>query len=115
MDDEYISPKLQPFLLCWDVNGGLRLVAMIHAYRFKASLRVVRTKFKTHNKPGPSGEFAASVLLRFSSESNASTGDIVLKEVWFRKNMVQSSMWASAPSGSIDIARTLPRFHQQES
>lgn len=39
--------------------------------------------------------------------SRARMGDMVLNGVWLRKNIVQSSSCVSAPSGSIDIARTL--------
>ena len=35
----------------------------------------------------------------------ASTGDILLKDVWLRKNMVQSSSCFSAPSGNMRFAQ----------
>jgi len=72
----------------------------------------VRTRFNTHNKSGlaPASPWFASPPRPSgltSGVSNASTGEIVLNGVWLRKNIVQSSSCVSAPSGSIDMARTL--------
>lgn len=76
---------------------------------FKDLSCFVLTKFKTHSSSGrwvvrwsPGRGMGVT-----SGVSRARTGDMVLKDVWFRKKIVQSSSCVSAPSGNMDMARTL--------
>lgn len=67
---------------------------------------LVLTKFRTYNNSGfPSSSSMRE--LRTPGVSSARTGAIVLKGVWFRKKIVQSSGCLSAPSGSIRCASSL--------
>ena len=80
-------------------------------YRSQVLSCFVRTRFKTHNKscffPGSCSPSSGRSIERLSGVSKARTGEMVLKGVWFKKNIVQSSRCVSAPSGNIDMARIL--------
>jgi hypothetical protein len=93
------------------------------AYRSRDLSCLVRTKLSTQSNSGLSLECSSvsspgRAIGLVSGVSKARTGDIVLKGVWFRKKMVQSSSCVSAPSGNMDMASTLRRqefmcFHRQ--
>jgi len=80
-----------------------------NAYRSRDLSCLVRTKLSTQSSSGLSSSDCSPgrAIGLVSGVSSAKTGDIVLKGVWFRKKMVQSSNCVSAPSGNMDMARTL--------
>ena len=105
-EGEHLSATIERF------NSSRRSKKCLNAYRSRDLSCLVRTKLSTQSNSGlslgcSSGCSPGRAIGLVSGVSNAKTGDMVLKGVWFRKKIVQSSNCVSAPSGNMDMARTL--------